>query len=408
MNAKLIQVRERVQGWFRGTVDKPVDVLPVRVGGTEYRKTRALPPTALGLDQSLIWVVIGLLAWGLVMVYSASIAMPDNPRFGKIEHYHFLLRHALALGVGFVAALLAFQISMKTWERLAIPMFLLALFLLVMVLVPGVGLVVNGARRWLPLGIMNFQPSELAKFAVLVYAADYMVRRMDVKERFFRAVLPMAAAVFFVGVLLLAEPDMGAFMVIVVISMGILFLGGVNARMFFLMAALVVGAFMLMIAFSPWRRERIFAYLDPFSADHALGKGYQLSHALIAIGRGEMFGVGLGRSVEKLHWLPEAHTDFLLSVIGEEFGFIGILTLIIAFVWLTRRITEIGREAIALDRVFAGLVAQGVALWFGFQAFINMGVNLGPCHQRPDLAVDEFWGVGHFDEFGGDCRGAAR
>ncbi len=377
MNAKLIQVRERVQGWFRGTVDKPVDVLPVRVGGTEYRQTRALPPTALGLDQSLIWVVIGLLAWGLVMVYSASIAMPDNPRFGKIEHYHFLLRHALALGVGFVAALLAFQISMKTWERLAIPMFLLALFLLVMVLVPGVGLVVNGARRWLPLGIMNFQPSELAKFAVLVYAADYMVRRMDVKERFFRAVLPMAAAVFFVGVLLLAEPDMGAFMVIVVISMGILFLGGVNARMFFLMAALVVGAFMLMIAFSPWRRERIFAYLDPFSADHALGKGYQLSHALIAIGRGEMFGVGLGRSVEKLHWLPEAHTDFLLSVIGEEFGFIGILTLIIAFVWLTRRITEIGREAIALDRVFAGLVAQGVALWFGFQAFINMGVNLG-------------------------------
>ncbi|HEY4664376.1 MAG TPA: FtsW/RodA/SpoVE family cell cycle protein, partial [Comamonas sp.] len=204
--SKLTHVRDRLQGWFGGAADKPVDVLPVRVGGTEYRKTRALPPTALGLDQALIWVVIGLMAWGLVMVYSASIAMPDNPRFGKIEHYHFLLRHALAMGVGFVAALLAFQVSMKTWERLAIPMFLFALFLLVMVLVPGVGLVVNGARRWLPLGVMNFQPSELAKFAVLVYAADYMVRRMDVKERFFRAVLPMAAAVFFVGVLLLAEP----------------------------------------------------------------------------------------------------------------------------------------------------------------------------------------------------------
>lgn len=157
---------------------------------------------------------------------------------------------------------------------------------------------------------MNFQPSELAKFAVLIYAANYMVRRMDVKERFFRAVWPMAVAVVMVGVLLLAEPDMGAFIVIVVISMGILFLGGVNARMFFLMAALVVAAFVTMIALSPWRRERIFAYLDPFSADHALGKGYQLSHALIAIGRGEMFGVGLGRSVEKLHWLPEAHTDF--------------------------------------------------------------------------------------------------
>ncbi|MDO4593419.1 MAG: FtsW/RodA/SpoVE family cell cycle protein, partial [Comamonadaceae bacterium] len=175
----LTQVRERLRGWFGGNPDKPVDVLPVRVGGTEYRNTRALPPTALGLDQALIWVVIGLLAWGLVMVYSASIAMPDNPRFGKIEPFHFLLRHAMSIGVGFVAALLAFQISMKTWERLAIPMFLLALFLLVLVLVPGVGLVVNGARRWLPLGVMNFQPSELAKFGVLVYAADYMVRRMD-------------------------------------------------------------------------------------------------------------------------------------------------------------------------------------------------------------------------------------
>ena len=377
MNTTLTQVHERIKNWFAGAADKPVDVLPVRVGGTEYRNTRALPPTALGLDQALIWVVIGLLAWGLVMVYSASIAMPDNPRFGKIEHHHFLLRHTIALGVGFVAALLAFQVSMKTWERLAIPMFLAALLLLVLVLIPGIGLVVNGARRWLPLGVMNFQPSELAKFAVLVYAADYMVRRMDVKERFFRAVLPMAAAVFFVGVLLLAEPDMGAFIVIVVISMGILFLGGVNARMFFLMALLVVTAFVIMIALSPWRRERIFAYLDPFAADHALGKGYQLSHALIAIGRGEMFGVGLGRSVEKLHWLPEAHTDFLLSVIGEEFGFVGILTVIIAFVWLTRRITDIGREAIFHDKVFAGLVAQGVALWFGFQAFINMGVNLG-------------------------------
>jgi cell division protein FtsW len=224
---------------------------------------------------------------------------------------------------------------------------------------------------------MNFQPSELAKLAVLIYAADYMVRKMDVKERFFRAVLPMAAAVFVVGMLLLAEPDMGAFMVIVVIAMGILFLGGVNARMFFLMGALVVGAFAMVIATSPWRRERIFAYLDPFSEDHALGKGYQLSHALIAFGRGEVFGVGLGGSVEKLHWLPEAHTDFLLAVIGEEFGLVGVLVVIALFMWLTRRIMHIGRQAIALDQVFAGLVAQGVGLWIGFQAFINIGVNLG-------------------------------
>ena len=187
----------------------------------------------------------------------------------------------------------------------------------------------------------------------------------------------LAAAVGVVGVLLLAQPDMGAFLVIAVIAMGILFLGGVNARMFFLIAGILVGAFALMIWTSSYRRARIFAYLDPFSAEHALNKGYQLSHALIAIGRGEIFGVGLGGSVEKLHWLPEAHTDFLLAVIGEELGLVGIVCVVLAFFWLTRRMILIGRRAIALDRVFSGLVAQGIGLWIGFQALINIGVNLG-------------------------------
>ena len=159
--------------------------------------------------------------------------------------------------------------------------------------------------------------------------------------------------------------------------MGILFLGGVNARMFFLIAVILVMVFVAIIAASPFRRERIFAYLDPWSAEHALNKGYQLSHSLIAVGRGGLFGVGLGGSVEKLHWLPEAHTDFLLAVIGEELGFVGIVVLVIMFFWLTRRIIEIGRQAILLERTFAGLVAQGVGLWVGFQAFINIGVNLG-------------------------------
>ena len=368
---------QRVTAWLGGLSGKAADVLPVRVGGTDYRQTTGTPASVLGFDQALLWVVVTLLAWGLVMVYSASIAMPDNPRFGKIASTHFLVRHVLSLVVGFVVALLAFQVSMATWERVAPWLFVVSIVLLVAVLIPHVGTVVNGARRWLSLGLMNFQPSELAKFAVLIYASDYMVRKMDVKERFFRAVLPMGAAVAIVGVLLLAEPDMGAFMVVAVIAMGILFLGGVNARMFFLIAGVLVAAFGVMIASSPWRRERVFAYLDPFSEAHALGKGYQLSHSLIAIGRGEIFGVGLGGSVEKLHWLPEAHTDFLLAVIGEEFGLVGVLTLILLFVWMTRRIMHIGRQAIALDRVFAGLVAQGVAIWIGFQAFINMGVNLG-------------------------------
>jgi cell division protein FtsW len=366
---------QRVRGWFGSAPAN--DALPVRLGPHGYGRSGSQPVRLSDFDLALIWVVVALLAWGLVMVYSASIALPDNPKFARYAHTHFLARHLLSLAVAFVAALIAFQIPMAKWEKLAPWLLLVSLVLLVAVLIPGIGKGVNGARRWISLGVMNFQPSELAKLAVLLYAADYMLRKMDVKEHFFRAVAPMGAAVALIGVLLLAEPDMGAFMVIAVIAMGILFLGGVNARMFFLIAAILLVAFILMIALSEWRRERIFAYLDPWSEKHALGKGYQLSHSLIAFGRGQIFGVGLGGSVEKLHWLPEAHTDFLLAVIGEEFGLIGVLAIVAMFFWLTRRVMHIGRQAIALDRVFAGLVAQGVGVWIGFQAFINMGVNLG-------------------------------
>jgi cell division protein FtsW len=360
------------------TLGAALSGIGTRTAGRGRDGLRAAAPVRVqGVDQALLWVTVALLAWGLVMVYSASIALPDNPKFARYAHNHFLLRHGLFLVLAFAAGLLSFQVPVAAWERWAPWLFVISLLMLVVVLIPHVGKGVNGARRWLVLGPLSFQPSELVKLSVLLYAANYMVRKMDVKERFFRAVLPMAAAVAVVGLLLLAEPDMGAFLVIAVIAMGILFLGGVNARMFFLIAAVMTVAFMLMIALSDWRRERIFAYLDPWSEKHALGKGYQLSHSLIAIGRGEIFGVGLGGSVEKLHWLPEAHTDFLLAVIGEEFGLLGVMCVISAFLWMTRRIMHIGRQAIALDRVFAGLVAQGVGIWIGFQAFINMGVNLG-------------------------------
>jgi cell division protein FtsW len=368
---------QSLSGWLTSRADAAAAVLPVRLSGRGSFAADSTPARVKGFDQPLVWVVMVLLMWGLVMVYSASIAMPDNPKFANYAHTHFLVRHTISIGVAFVGALIAFQVPVQTWEKVAPWLFVLSLVLLMAVLVPFIGKGVNGARRWISLGIMNFQPSELAKLAVLLYAADYMVRKMEVKEHFFRAVMPMGAAVAIVGLLLLAEPDMGAFMVIAVIAMGILFLGGVNARMFFLIATVLVVAFSLMIALSEWRRERIFAYLNPWDEKLTLGKGYQLSHSLIAIGRGEIFGVGLGGSVEKLHWLPEAHTDFLLAVIGEEFGLVGVVILIGLFLWLTRRIMHIGRQAIALDRVFAGLVAQGVGIWMGFQAFINMGVNLG-------------------------------
>ena len=373
----------RLFGWLPGLGGlrsggmRASDTLPVRLGGQSLSGTHSSPVSLSGFDQALVWVTVALLMFGLVMVYSASIAMPDNPKFARYAHTHFLMRHVLSLVVAFVVALLAFQVPVSSWEKLAPWLFIASLILLILVLVPFIGKGVNGARRWITLGFMNFQPSELAKFAVLLYAADYMVRKMDVKERFFRAVMPMAIAIAVVGLLLLAEPDMGAFMVISVIAMSILFLGGVNARMFFAIALVMVIAFGLMVMLSDWRRERIFAYLDPWSEKHALGKGYQLSHSLIAFGRGEIFGVGLGGSIEKLHWLPEAHTDFLMAVIGEEFGLIGVLTVIGLFMWMVRRIMHIGRQSIALDRLFAGLTAQGIAIWIGFQTFINIGVNLG-------------------------------
>ncbi len=376
MKAWVTQTWQVLRSWFFAAAPAS-DGLPLGSASWGYADRSRTPAGLVGFDQALLAVVASLLTWGLVMVYSASIALPDSPKFSNYSQIHFVLRHGFSMGVGLVAALLAFQVPIRIWEKYAPWLFVSALLLLILVLMPFIGKGVNGARRWISLGVMNFQPSELAKLAVVLYAANFMVRKMEVKESFTRAVFPMLVALGLTGVLLLAEPDMGAFMVIAVIAIGILFLGGVNIRMFLLISVVLVSAFLLMIVFSEWRRERIFAYLDPWSEVHALGKGYQLSHSLIAFGRGEIFGVGLGGSVEKLHWLPEAHTDFLLAVIGEEFGLVGVLTLIGLFVWLTRRIMHIGRQAIALDQVFAGLLAQGVGLWIGFQAFINIGVNLG-------------------------------
>ncbi|MCA3224018.1 MAG: putative lipid II flippase FtsW [Burkholderiales bacterium] len=327
-------------------------------------------------DSALAGVVLALVVFGTVMVYSASVSLADSPRY-NVTPTHFLLRHVIALGIAFCAAAVAFAIPLSAWQKLAPLAFVAVLLLLVVVLVPGVGKGALGAKRWIPLGLLNLQPSELMKVACVLYAANFTVRKQDYMHEFRKGFLPMATVMAIVGVLLLLQPDLGAFGVIVAISMGILFLGGVNARIFAAITVALATAFAAVIWLSPWRRERIFAYLDPWSAENALGKGYQLSHSLIAFGRGEWFGVGLGASVEKLHYLPEAHTDFILAVIGEELGLVAVLAVIFAFYWLVKRAFEIGRQAIALDRTFAGLVAQGIGLWLGVQAFINIGVATG-------------------------------
>jgi cell division protein FtsW len=354
-------------------------VLSVRLPGVERRSAPrgALSGSVREFDLPLLWAGLLLMLFGLVMVYSASIALPDSSRFASLRTTHHLTRHLIALAIGLGCGLVAFAIPVQRWQKAAPWLFVFGLLLLVIVLVPGIGKVVLGARRWIPLGPLNLQPSELMKLFVVLYAADYVVRKQDWMHEWRKGFLPVCGAITVTGLLLLLEPDLGAFMVIVAIAMGLLFLGGVSVRLFAGLSLMVMLTFLALIWASPWRRERIFAYLDPFDEKNALGKGYQLSHSLIAFGRGEWFGVGLGASVEKWHYLPEAHTDFLLAVIGEELGLIGVLVVIVTFFWMIRRCFEIGRQAIALDRHFAGLVAQGIGLWIGVQAFINMGVNLG-------------------------------
>ena len=331
----------------------------------------------MAYDQPLVWVVVLLMLFGMVMVYSASISLPDSPKYARYDNAHFLTRQAMFISVSLVAALLAFRVRIETWQKLAPYLFVATLILLVLVLIPGVGKGVNGARRWLSFKVFNLQPSELMKLFVVLYAADYTVRKQQVMHKLTKGFMPMTLAIGFVGLLLLLEPDLGAFGVIVCIAMGILFLGGINGIWFGGIGATLVGIFSMVILLSPWRRERIFAYLNPWEEENALGKAYQLSHSLIAFGRGELFGVGLGGSVEKLHYLPEAHTDFLLAVIGEELGFVGVFVVVAMFYWIIKRSFEIGRQAIAMDLTFAGLTAKGIGIWIAVQTFINMGVNLG-------------------------------
>jgi cell division protein FtsW len=352
--------------------------MPAYAGSAPGRPLEGVPRSKMmEYDQPLVWVILILMLFGMVMVYSASISLPDSPKFANYKNAYFLQRQAIFIAVSIIAGLFAFRVRIETWQRIAPYLFVATLILLAMVLIPGIGKGVNGAKRWLSFKVFNLQPSELMKLFVVLYAADYTVRKQQFMHQLTKGFLPMAMAVGCVGLLLLLEPDLGAFGVIVCIAMGILFLGGINGVWFGGIGATLVGIFSLVIILSPWRRERIFAYMNPWVEENALGKAYQLSHSLIAFGRGELFGVGLGGSVEKLNYLPEAHTDFLLAVIGEELGFVGVLTVVLLFYWLVKRAFDIGRQAIAMDMTFAGLVAKGVGIWIGVQAFINMGVNLG-------------------------------
>ncbi len=331
--------------------------------------------TVAEYDVALTWIVTALLAIGLVMVYSASIATAEAGKFTNYQPTYYLVRHAIFILVGLVAGIIAFQIPTQMWQKYAPYLFLVGVLLLIVVLIPGVGKSVNGSRRWLPLVIVNLQPSELMKLFAVLYAADYAVRKGAVKDHLLKPFLPMFGVMALVGALLLLEPDMGAFVVILSIAMCTLWLGGFNLKIFGGLVVLLPLAFAALILSSPYRMQRVIGFMDPWS--DPFGKGYQLSHALIAFGRGEWLGVGLGASVEKLFYLPEAHTDFLLAVIAEELGLFGVCAVLVLFAGLIVRAFAIGRQAAMSERLFPALVAQGIAVWLGVQAMINIGVNMG-------------------------------
>jgi len=326
-------------------------------------------------DQGFLWAVLCLLGISLVMVYSASIAIAEADKAVGHNSSYYLVHQAAFMLVAISAAFVAFNVPVTWWQKMAPYLFLIGLALLVLVLIPGIGLKAGGSRRWLKLFVVNPQPSEFMKLFAAIYVADYTVRKAAVMDSFRQGFMPMVGVMLLVGFLLLREPDFGAFAVIAAISISILWLGGINGKIFAGLLALLPVAIVGLIWSSPYRMQRVIGFMDPWADPY--GKGYQLSHALIAFGRGEWFGVGLGASVEKLLYLPEAHTYFLLAVIAEELGFAGVLTVIGLFSWIVIRSFGIAKEAIANERYFAALLAQGLGVWMGVQGIINMGVNTG-------------------------------
>lgn len=338
---------------------------------------RASLEAAPSLNWEVIICVASLLAIGCVMVFSATSAFAQSPKF-HVTETTFLVRHLTSIAVAVTAGALAFRFPMSFWFRWSVPIGICVFFLLALVFMPGVGRTVNGARRWISLfGVMNLQVSEMVKVAALIFTAAFTVKKQDYMHSFLSGFFPMAFVMVLIAFLLMQQPDLGATVVIAVEIMGVLFLGGLSINIFLSVASILVVFVGWMIYATPWRFGRILAYLDPWSDEYVLGQAYQLSHSLIAFGRGELFGVGLGGSVEKLNYLPEAHTDFIMAVIAEETGFVGVILTLFIFYWPIRRAFEIGRQAVKLERPFQGLLAQGVGLWFGVQVFINVGVASG-------------------------------
>ena len=329
-----------------------------------------------GLNWDVVVCVMMLLAIGTVMVFSATTSFGESAKF-HATNLTYLWRHLQSMAVALAAGAVVYRIPMSFWFRWWWLIGGSVIGLLLLVFVPGLGRTVNGATRWVSLGGLNLQVSEMVKVAALIYTAAFVVRRQDFMHSTTKGFLPMALYMAVVAVLVMQQPDLGSLVVIVAIFLGTLFIGGLSLYIFAAVLTVVILVVGWIVWDTPWRMSRVLAFMEPWSEEHVLNTAYQLSHSLIAFGRGELFGVGLGGSVEKLAYLPEPHTDFIMAVWAEETGFAGVLVVLFLFYWLIRHAFEIGRQAIKLERYFAGLLAQGIGIWFGVQVFINIGVASG-------------------------------
>lgn len=323
-------------------------------------------------DPWLLLAVCALVCIGIVMVASSSIAVADAEGLGP---FHYLRRHLVYLGLGTVAAVVAARTELRLLERFSGVLIGLGMLSLLAVFVPGIGMRINGAQRWLDLGVASFQPVEAVKLAMICYLASYLVRHREAVERKLFGVFKAVLVVLVLAVLLLMQPDFGSAALLLAVAIGMIWLGGARMRNLLMLGLPLVPA-AIWVAFSEdYRIQRLTSFLDPWK--DPFNDGFQLTQALIAIGRGEWFGVGLGASVQKLFYLPEAHTDFILAVIGEEFGLFGILLVIATYVLLMARGLDIGLRGVKVGQQFAGYLAFGISLSIGLQAMVSIGVNLG-------------------------------
>jgi len=323
-------------------------------------------------DPWLLGSIIVLILLGIIMVHSASISIAERLTGNS---YHYLLRHVLAVALGLSGMFVAMHMRVRVWEYLGPYLLLIGIALLVVVLIPGVGVHVNGSSRWLSLGIFNLQPSELAKLLMIVYTAGYLVRKQEELKFFTQGIVMISLVLSVIGMLLLQEPDLGSVVVISLTVFAMLFLGGVRFGHFLAVVGAGLGGMALLTFISPYRMARITGFLDPWA--DPFNTGFQLTQALIAFGRGEWLGVGLGASIQKMFYLPAAHTDFLFAVLAEELGLLGVLACMLLFGVIVWRAFQIARHAELNGQIYAARLAQGIGLLLGMQAMINMGVNMG-------------------------------